>query len=98
MSLAQRLAIIQSATSGLRPRDIPIAFGSWRPDVETYPNPGLVTAKGVYRLSPQSYAPMPLHNPTSDALDTYARGAIAVRDTSAAVYMYAGNETKLYCC
>ena len=71
-----------------------VSFGEWFPDQAEYNNPGATVAKDVLPHA-MGYQAFPSFEAHSTALTAYCRGAIAVRDKSNNVYVYAGDETKL---
>lgn len=94
-SLSGRLLNLQSAISaGSLPSPI-IEFGPWMPDRGILGNPGVLEAKNVIPRK-DHYGPANSLTSISTALDSRARGGIAVRDRDGDVFVVAGDRTKLY--
>jgi hypothetical protein len=73
-----------------------IPFGEWLPDLPVFANPGATVARNVIP-GPVSYQPLPgLSAYSSNALDAYCRGAVAVRDNDQNAFLFAGDAGKLY--
>lgn len=72
-----------------------IPFGEWMPDLPDFTNPGATVAKNVIPVA-KGYQQLRALTATTDAMDAYARGGMTARDKDGNVYVYIGNETKLY--
>lgn len=73
-----------------------VAFREWLPDLPPIANPGLVKATNVLPEA-GGYRPLPsLVSAGHTPLPLRPRGAISGLDTSAAAFLIAGTETKLY--
>lgn len=72
-----------------------LKFGSWLPDLPELQNPGALLAKNVIPRA-DSYGPLTSISAYSDALTARCQGAVAVRDLSNNVNLFAGDATKLY--
>lgn len=72
-----------------------VPFGEWLPDRETLEGGGCKTARNVLPAA-NSYLSFPEQQSASDALDGNCLGSYAMRDSSDAVRIVAGDETKLY--
>tara|TARA_R110000772_G_scaffold4094_9_gene14496 strand:+ start:472 stop:1935 length:1464 start_codon:yes stop_codon:yes gene_type:complete len=71
-----------------------IPFAEWMPDIPAFNNPGATVAKNVLPAA-IGYSPFPTAQVYSDALTAYCRGAFLAKDKAGAVYVYAGDATKL---
>lgn len=73
-----------------------LEFPEWLPDLPPINNPGMTVAKNIIPAG-KTYKKVSGLNVYSTALDAYARGAYAARDTTSGDSLnFAGNETKLY--
>jgi hypothetical protein len=72
-----------------------IPFGEWLPDLADQGNPGSTEAKNV-APSIDGYRQLPSVNVATNAVNLYARGAIAAQANDANVYNYCGTGSKLY--
>lgn len=70
-------------------------FGEYTPDLPDLDSRGVTVAKNVLPFG-NAYKSFPSATVYSDALDNPCLGAIAVRDSDAVVYNYAGDTSKLY--
>lgn len=91
-TLTQRL---QGVPRKSRSRPIFLPFGDFLPDLPDYENPGTRTANNVIP-KPASYGPFPDLTAITNALTGTCRGASAFLDSASNVYVYAGDDTKLY--
>lgn len=73
-----------------------LEFPEYLPDLPAYNNPGMTVATNVIPAG-ASYKPVPELIAYSNALGTFARGAISTRDPQfGSSYNFAGDGTKLY--
>ena len=70
-------------------------LGQWTPDAPELAADGVVVARNCVPTR-YGYGPLGEYAVETDDLDDRARGAILSRDDTDAVFMYAGDETKLY--
>lgn len=73
-----------------------IPFGPYLPDQPDFQNPGSNLITNVLPWTQDSYGPAPSLATITDALDARCQGSIFVRDSSADVFGFAGDATKLY--
>ena len=95
MKFSQRTQRVLKYLTGRSGRTVPITFGSFAPDMPSLRNPGCLMAKNVIPRH-ASFAPLPDLSSQAGALNAYARGAIAAKDSNGNTYFYAGDATKLY--
>ena len=72
-----------------------INFADWLPDLADQGNPGSTEAKNVTPTI-DGYRQLPSVLTTSNAVNLYARGAIAAQANNANVFNYCGTGSKLY--
>lgn len=73
-----------------------LAFGEWLPDLPPFENPGATEAKNVYPAL-KSYRPLgSLADVSDNALSGRCLGAGAFKTKDGDVYIFAGDQTKLY--
>lgn len=72
-----------------------VPFGDWLPDLPEFGNPGGLTARNVIPHT-ISYRPFPSLTVQTNALSAICRGASAFTDADGNVFIYAGDDTKLY--
>ena len=75
--------------------DLTVPFGQLLEDDPAFQSPGVTRAVNVIPRS-ESFGPVKQLVPITNALTARARGAISARDSSDNVFVYAGDETKLY--
>lgn len=73
-----------------------LEFGEWLPDLPEFQNPGATEARNVYPAL-KSYRPIGgLEDISSNALSGRCLGAAAFKTKDGDVYVFAGDESKLY--
>lgn len=77
------------------PEPLIIPFGGMLADQPSYKNPGLVLARNV-RPRTRSYGPFRALTAISNALTERCLGAMSARDANDDVFVYAGDENRLY--
>lgn len=75
--------------------EIILPFGAMMPDQPTFRNPGLVLARNAIPRT-ASYGPFRSLTNISNALTNRCLGAISARDINDNVFVYAGDQTRLY--
>lgn len=76
--------------------EIPISFGDLRPDDPSFRSPGIIRALNLVPRS-NSYGPFrKLARVSKNAIAERALGSVSVRDASDNIYVYVGDENKLY--
>ena len=74
-----------------------IPFPEWAPDQPDFNPPGSSVIRNCTPLTAKSYGPMPTPQLWSqNALDARCQGSYSVKDANDAVYVFAGDQTKLY--
>ena len=73
---------------------LPIA--EWAPDLFPPGSPGAATITNVVPRTPTTYGPMPSATAYSAALSARCIGSYTMRDTGNNVFVFAGDQTKLY--
>jgi hypothetical protein len=74
-----------------------LPFGEWLPDQPDFANPGASVITNVIPRTKQSYGPMPVAAPYSNALTAFCQGAYALSDaTGTQAYVFAGDANRLY--
>ena len=97
-SLANRLQPRLPSISVSRETAVPIDFGEWKPDQPDFGSGGSLLCRNVIPGPGVSdYKPVrDLVNISTNALDNVCLGATTARDKDNNLFVYAGNETKLY--
>lgn len=75
---------------------VTLPIGEWAPDLFPIGSPGAATITNVVPRTPTTYGPMPTPTVYSAALTGRAIGSYTIRDTAKNVFVFAGDETKLY--
>lgn len=74
-----------------------IPFPEWAPDQPDFNPPGSSVIRNCTPLTAKSYGPMPTPQPYSqNTLDARCQGSYSIKDAADAVYIFAGDQTKLY--
>jgi hypothetical protein len=74
-----------------------IPFPEWAPDQPDFNPPGSAVIRNCTPLTSKSYGPMPTPQPySSNGLTARCQGSYSIKDASDAVYIFAGDKTKLY--